>query len=122
MYFITCTIFQLNSGTCGFDAVRGVISRTLCSGDSSNEWQNVLDYWFGPGAQNKWFHGGPQVDEEIRQKFGFMVSFCTCSLVHPRWVGHSAATSKKKGDGAISLSEAEGCMYLMLLVRSLFCS
>ena len=41
---------------------------------TSNEWQNVLDYWFGPGAQSKWFRGGPQVDEEIREKFGFMVS------------------------------------------------
>jgi len=50
-----------------------IISRSLCSRGSSNEWQNVLDYWFGPGAQSKWCNAGPQVDEEIRKKFGFMV-------------------------------------------------
>lgn len=58
--------------TCG-SAIR-VISRSLCSGDVSDQWKNVLDYWFSPGAEKKWFHGGPQVDEEMRQKFGSMVS------------------------------------------------
>ena len=75
MHNLRCTTFQLSrAGTFVLNAVRGIISRSLCSGDSSNEWQNVLDYWFGPGAQSKWFHGGPQVDEEIRKKFGSMVS------------------------------------------------
>jgi len=57
--------------TCG-SAIR-VISRSLCSGDVSDQWTNVLDYWFSPGAEKKWFHGGPQVDEEMRQKFGSVV-------------------------------------------------
>lgn len=62
--------------TCGISstAVR-VISRSLSSGDAnSDQWKNVLDYWFSPGADKKWFHGGQQVDEEIRQKFGFLAS------------------------------------------------
>lgn len=58
--------------TCGC-TVR-VISRSLCSGDITGQWKNVLEYWFSPGAEKKWFHGGPQVDEEIRQKFGSMAS------------------------------------------------
>ena len=59
--------------TCGINAVR-VISRSQSSGDPSDKWKNVLDYWFSPAADKKWFHGGPQVDEEIRQKFGSLVS------------------------------------------------
>ena len=58
--------------TCG-SAVR-VLSRSLSSGDASDQWKNVLDYWFSPGADKKWFHGGQQVDEEIRQNFGSLVS------------------------------------------------
>ena len=78
MYIVMCTIFHFRrTGTCAFNAVRMIISRSLCSGGSSNEWQNVLDYWFGPGAQSKWCNAGPQVDEEIRKKFGFMVSVFT---------------------------------------------
>ena len=37
-------------------------------------WQDVLDYWFAPGAEKKWFQGGPQVDKEIQEKFGAIVS------------------------------------------------
>lgn len=51
-----------------------MISRSLCSGDITDKWKNVLEYWFSPGAEKKWFHGGPQVDEETRQKFGSMAS------------------------------------------------
>ena len=51
-----------------------VISRSLCSGGGLDQWKNVLDYWFSPGSENKWFQGGAQVDEEIRQKFGSMAS------------------------------------------------
>ena len=58
--------------TCG-SAVR-VISRSICSGNITDQWKNVLEYWFSPGAEEKWFHGGPEVDEEIRQKFGSMAS------------------------------------------------
>lgn len=63
-------IVRVMHGSC---TVR-VISRSLCSGDTSDQWKNVLDYWFSPGAEKKWFHGGAQVDEEIRNKFGSMVS------------------------------------------------
>ena len=76
VYKINCCvqiiILIIRVNTCG-SAVR-VISRSLCSGDASDQWKNVLDYWFSPGAEKKWFHGGPQVDEEIRKKFGSMVS------------------------------------------------
>lgn len=51
-----------------------VITRSLCSGNDSDHWKNVLYYWFSPGAEKKWFHGGAQVDEEIRQKFSSLVS------------------------------------------------
>ncbi|XP_078357584.1 uncharacterized protein LOC144642497 isoform X2 [Oculina patagonica] len=57
--------------TCG-SAAR-IILRSLCSGDASDQWKSVLDYWFSPGAEKKWFHGGLEVDEEIRKKFGTMV-------------------------------------------------
>ena len=51
-----------------------IISRTMCSGQHSDMWQSVLDYWFSSGDSSKWFRGGPQVDEEIKEKFGSLVS------------------------------------------------
>ena len=36
-------------------------------------YQSVLDYWFEPGKSNRWFGGGPAVDDEIKEKFGDMV-------------------------------------------------
>ena len=33
----------------------------------------MLDFWFGPGGQEKWFGGGAKVDKEIQEKFGLMV-------------------------------------------------
>ena len=65
-------INNFDRATCG-SAVR-IISRSLSSGDSSDQWKSVLDYWFSPGAEKKWFQGGPQVDKEIREQFGSMVS------------------------------------------------
>ena len=46
----------------------------MCSGQHSDMWQSVLDYWFSSGDSSKWFRGGPQVDEEIKEKFGSLVS------------------------------------------------
>lgn len=44
---------------------------------SAEEWNAVLDYWFGggdPQKRAKWFGGGDPAAEEIRQKFGPLVS------------------------------------------------
>lgn len=46
----------------------------MSSGQHSDMWQSVLDYWFSSGDPSKWFGGGPQVDEEIKDKFGSLVS------------------------------------------------
>lgn len=38
--------------------------------------KEVLEYWFGNGDgdnRSLWFGGGPEIDEEIRQRFGAMV-------------------------------------------------
>ena len=51
-----------------------IISRTMSSGQHSDMWQSVLDYWFSSGDPSKWFRGGPQVDKEIKEKFGSLVS------------------------------------------------
>lgn len=53
--------------------VRVIISRNMSSGQHSDMWQSVLDYWFSSGDPSKWFGGGPQVDEEIKEKFGSLV-------------------------------------------------
>ncbi|EDO35411.1 predicted protein [Nematostella vectensis] len=54
-----------------------LLSRLLCNSKivpgSGAKWQEVLTYWFGPGAEKKWFNGGPAVDAEIRKKFGKLV-------------------------------------------------
>ena len=56
--------------------VHGLItSRDICSGHDLNVWQDVLDYWFEPGGEMKWFQGGPQVAKEIQEKFGAIVSY-----------------------------------------------
>ena len=53
----------------------------MSSGQHSDMWQSVLDYWFSSGDPRKWFGGGPQVDEEIKEKFGSLVSqFCPLLL------------------------------------------
>ena len=60
------------AATCGFID----ISRCFKSGSYdavSNQWKDVLDYWFAPGAEKNWFQGGPEVDVEIREKFGQLV-------------------------------------------------
>lgn len=49
-------------------------SRDICSGHDSSVWQDVLDYWFEPGGEMKWFQGGPQVAKEIQEKFGAIVN------------------------------------------------
>ncbi|XP_067038093.1 uncharacterized protein [Acropora muricata] len=54
----------------GLGIYRLITSRNICSGHDSNVWQDVLDYWFAPGGEMKWFLGGPQVDKEIQEKFG----------------------------------------------------
>ena len=51
-----------------------IISRTMSSGQHSDMWQSVLDYWFSSGDPSKWFRGGAQVDKEIKEKFGSLVS------------------------------------------------
>jgi len=35
--------------------------------------QAVLDYWFEPGKTKRWFGGGPELDAEIKEKFGTMI-------------------------------------------------
>jgi uncharacterized protein (DUF924 family) len=43
---------------------------------SSNESlppQSVLDFWFSEGMNKRWFAGGPELDEEIRSRFGKQV-------------------------------------------------
>lgn len=43
---------------------------------SSNESfppQLILDFWFSEGMSKRWFTGGPELDEEIRSKFGKLV-------------------------------------------------
>lgn len=77
--FVTSAVFtktfspvRLKTWTKRGTVVR-VIIRSLCSGNDSDHWKNVLCYWFSPGAEKKWFHGGAQVDEEIRQKFSSLV-------------------------------------------------
>ncbi|PFX17995.1 uncharacterized protein LOC111340120 [Stylophora pistillata] len=72
VYAKTFNPVRLKTWTICGTAVR-VITRSLCSGNGSDNWKNVLDYWFSPGAEKKWFHGGTQVDEEIRQKFSSLV-------------------------------------------------
>lgn len=44
---------------------------------SSNESlppQLILDFWFGEGMSKRWFSGGPELDEEIRSRFGKQVA------------------------------------------------
>lgn len=59
--------------THGLENLRGISSRSISSGSDLHVWQDVLDYWFQPGEEIKWFQGGPQVDKEILEKFGAMV-------------------------------------------------
>ena len=68
-----------------------VITRSLCSGNDSDHWKNVLEYWFSPGAEKKWFHGGAQVDEEIRQKFSSLVSENNDQKQQEKAIGHIPA-------------------------------
>lgn len=32
-------------------------------------YQNILDFWFASNMADKWFGGGPEFDDEIREKF-----------------------------------------------------
>ena len=34
------------------------------------EAQQVLDFWFGPDMQSKWYFAGPEFDQQLRQQFG----------------------------------------------------
>lgn len=36
--------------------------------------QPILDFWFSEGMSKRWFSGGPELDEEIRSKFGRLVA------------------------------------------------
>lgn len=44
----------------------------MSNGDSTS-WKDVLEYWFSPGAESKWFGGGEKVDNEIKTQFGQLV-------------------------------------------------
>ena len=72
MITIICIVIQCSS--LPLRTVRVILSRTTSSGQHSDMWQSVLDYWFSSGDRSKWFGGGPQVDEEIKEKFGSLVS------------------------------------------------
>ena len=48
------------------------LAKHQCS-QAADQWKAVLDFWFGPGGQEKWFGGGAKVDKEIQEKFGLMV-------------------------------------------------
>lgn len=45
----------------------------MSNGSNGDGWKDVLEYWFSPGAEKRWFGGGETVDNEIRSKFGTMV-------------------------------------------------
>jgi uncharacterized protein (DUF924 family) len=50
---------------------------------SADDWNAVLNYWFGGGNPEKrpqWFGGGEKAAEEIRQKFGPLVSYMMHSV------------------------------------------
>lgn len=32
-------------------------------------YQEILDFWFAPNMSEKWFAGGPEFDDEIRERF-----------------------------------------------------
>lgn len=72
MITVICIVIQCSS--LPLRTVRVIISRNMSSGQHSDMWQSVLDYWFSAGDPSKWFGGGPQVDEEIKEKFGSLVS------------------------------------------------
>ena len=73
MITIICIVVQCSS--LPLRTVRVILSRTTSSGQHSDMWQSVLDYWFSSGDPSKWFRGGPQVDKEIKEKFGSLVSY-----------------------------------------------
>lgn len=72
MITMMCIVIQCSS--LPLRTVRVIISRNMSSGQHSDMWLSVLDYWFSAGDPSKWFGGGPQVDEEIKEKFGSLVS------------------------------------------------
>jgi uncharacterized protein (DUF924 family) len=57
------------------------------------EASRVLDYWFpDPGPQEKWFQGGPTVDEEIRTQFEPLVQRARTSAFNPTWTATPSGT------------------------------
>ena len=55
---------------------------------SYKEANDVLNYWFGGGDRSKrprWFGGGEEAAQEIRDKFGTLVSEDLINGLKSRW-------------------------------------